>query len=211
MATLEGLDVAEVVWCDLAHDHQVIIETIYHDIFPPEERRPLSLVMATGCRIWLARHHDEVIGFATAIELESIGAGYLQYIGVSPSVQSSGAGSALLSAVADTFSMDPRIGGILLEIEDPFIDGATVQAKRRALFYKRWGARPLDCLRRYFIADFENPKNRIPMTLLWKPLRSADQPRGDTLRAAVAAIFESEYADVAGSGHLDDLFTEIVC
>ena len=103
------------------------------------------------------------------------------------------------------------VGGILLEIEEPDGVSAAAQARRRLGFYERWGATGLECLRDYFVVDFADPTCRIPMRLLWRPVNEAEQPRGDVLRAALRAIFDSEYSAVAPGGFLDHLLAQVIC
>jgi len=163
--------------------------------------------MTSGARVWAARRADDVIGFAAAAVFKGVGAGLLRYLAVTPPEQSSGVGSALLAALARDFPVD----GVLIECEVPGRTGDMVQATRRLAFYERWGAQRLECLEDYFMADFSKPGERIPMVLLWKPLMAVEQPRGQRLRAALEAIFESSYANVAGAGHLADLLANVRC
>jgi GNAT superfamily N-acetyltransferase len=195
----------EVSWPGLPDHDRESIRLIYEDVFPPTERRPFESLTASGTRVWVARRADHVIGFATAIVFERVGAGLLRYLAVTPPEQSRSVGSTLLAVLARDLPVD----GVLIEVEVPSLAG--VMAKRRLAFYERWGAQRLECLEDYFMADFSKPGERIPMILLWKPLAAAEQPRGQRLRAALEAIFESAYTDVAGADHLADLLANVRC
>jgi len=195
----------EVSWPELPDHDRESIRLIYEDVFPPTERRPFESLMTSEVRGWVARRADEVIGFATVVVLKRVGAGLIQYLAVTPPEQSGGVGSTLLAVLARDLPVD----SIVLEIEVPAL--ADVMAKRRLVFYERWGAQRLECLEDYFIVDFSKPGERIPMELLWKPLAAIKQPIGQRLRAVLEAIFEAEYADVAGAGHLADLLANVRC
>ena len=196
-----------VSWFDLPDHDQQVVQAIYEAVFPARERRPLDLVMASPARVWVARRDDRLVGFAVATVLGATGVGLLQYLAVTPPEQSVGIGSALLAELARDLPVD----GVLLEVEPPSGEGASAQARRRLTFYERWGAQPLECLTDYFMGDFAEPGGRLPMLLLWKPVATIEPPKGGRLRAVLEAIFDSEYAAVAGPGHLADLLAKVRC
>lgn len=201
------LRIEEVSWPGLSgHDKQGV-RLIYEEVFPSWERRPLESVMVSRARLWAARRDNRLVGFAVATVLEAVDAGLLQYLAVAPPEQSGGVGSALLAVLARKLP----VAGVLVEVEPPSGEGDTVQARRRLAFYERWGARRLECLREYFMADYADPGQRIPMLLLWKPLAVVEPPRGPKLRAILEAIFENSYSWVAGPGHLADLLANVRC
>lgn len=172
----ESLRVVDERWSALRVADKRAIHAIYEQTFPPKERRDWECVISTGCRLWTARYSHVIVGFATAVPLGDTRIALLQYLAVSPAVQSRGIGSALLAGLSGQLAAEQRIKGLLLEIEDPLDINASARSKDRLTFYERWGAEQVNCVRGYFMTDFSNPTCKIPMLLLWKPLVRVEQP-----------------------------------
>lgn len=186
------------------------VEQIYTCVFPAAERRPLEAVLQAKPSSWLACRGNDILGFALVATLKETNIALLQYLGVDPGQQSRGVGTSLLHEIDREFT-EVGIDAIVLEVEDPDIPGAAQQTARRLNFYQQWGVERLACLNRYYIPDLTDPRHRLPMLLLWHPVKERRQPSGTALKSMLTAIFMNEYVDVAGTQHLYDLHQEVHC
>ena len=197
-------------WHSMRPQDQAAIDFIFNEVFPPQERPAIEVVVATGSEFWVGRVGAEIRAFAAAVELGQTRTVLLQYLGVDPRQQSHGMGSAILERLLEDLR-ERNMERLVLEIEYPYGADATLDAKRRLGFYERWSAHPIKCLREYFIPDLTDPKNRVSMLLLWKPVRATSDPRGSILRGILAAIYHSEYAHLGNPNHLADLLAAVEC
>ncbi len=188
------------------------IRSIYDTSFPASERDDFETVflIPRGQATWVVSDLNRIVGFAVIAWLPNGKHGLLEYAAVAPDVRSLGLGGRLLDAITDESILEGR-DRLVLEVEDPAEATSPDWARRRILFYQRWGARPIRCLRRYFMPDFRNPSNRIPMILLDRPFQDTGDLSGDELRSLLTDIYELEYQSVNGAAHLKALLPEVWC
>lgn len=203
------LTITEEVWSSLPESDREAANTVYEAAFPPHERRDLQEVVDAGSRVWIGRNDGTAIALALMGRLPRSRLGFLQYVAVARAHRSTGAGSAMLTSLSSALELE-ELPGLLFEIEIPE-GGGSSERRRRLQFYERWGAEQIRCLRGYYMADFSTVGMRLPMLLLWRPLRILAQPRGDALRAALTDIFETEYANHADARFLEDLLAQVIC
>jgi GNAT superfamily N-acetyltransferase len=192
-------------------DYQQIL-TIWEEAFPPSERSAHDTVSRRDSTwLWTAHSPDgTLIGFATALLLASSRTAYLEYLAVAPSRRGSGAGTALLSRIATDLRAEQSVCGVALEVEDPDrTTGNDPLVTRRIAFYERWGARPLDLLRDYFMPDLASPGNRVAMIILWKGVEDAAQPDADGVGQILTDLYLGYYAFAAPEGHLEEMLGRI--
>lgn len=112
-----------------------LVERLYIDSFPPEERRPWKDVM------WLVDNNRQfemlevvsdnaVVGFITLWHLGSVA--YGEHFAIDPSCRGGGLGGEVVEAVINRLGKTPWI----IEVEPP---GMTPEAQRRIGFYTRHG------------------------------------------------------------------------
>lgn len=186
------------------------VTNLYVDSFPESERSdPGSLFdLDPGHLLLTANRGSRLLGFASVRALAEVRTALLAYIAVDPTTRSQGVGRLLLDQVARSAEA-MGLQGIVLEIEDPETPGAGPDARRRPAFYRRWGARDLPCLERYYMPSFAEPDRLLPMQLLYRPLDDR-LPQGDDLRRLLTALYESEYRAWADD-LLPDLLDGVVC
>ena len=109
-----------------------LISSLYHEAFPPSERKPFSLIkrlMQKGIMDVLALHEDRFLGLAILFRHEHLV--LLDYFAIMPEERSRGIGGEVLNLIRERYP-DSRI---ILEIED----GDDEEMQRRKRFYLRNG------------------------------------------------------------------------
>ncbi|MGW4116264.1 GNAT family N-acetyltransferase [Actinosynnema sp. NPDC004786] len=206
------LSIRRRAWPDVPPGDRDRIDAIREEAFPPTERGAHDTVARRdGPWLWTAHSVDDrLIGFATALSLPTARAAYLEYLAVLSSARGSGAGAALLAAVADDLRAEPAVRGIALEVEDPArAPGHDPLPARRLAFYERWGARPVTSLRDYSMPDLAHPGGLVPMLLLWRGVRDDTAPGPDDVARVLTDLYRGYYADVAAEGHLEEMLKRI--
>ncbi|MEG1585392.1 MAG: GNAT family N-acetyltransferase [Bacteroidales bacterium] len=110
-----------------------LVETIYIDSFPVEERRPFLklyklLTDNSFFRMYIIRKNGDAIGFITTWNFDNCV--YVEHFALQADKRGGGAGSFALSELSYMNSKP-----IILEVEHP----TTEMAKRRIFFYERAG------------------------------------------------------------------------
>lgn len=206
------LSIRRRTWPDVSPEDRDRIGQIREEAFPPAERGAHDTVARRDSPwLWTAHSADDgLIGFATALSLPTAGAAYLEYLAVRSSERGSGAGAALLAAVADDLRAEPSVRGIALEVEDPArTPPDDPLPARRLAFYERWGARPVTSLHDYSMPDLAHPGGLVPMLLLWRGVGDDTAPTPDDVARVLTDLYRRYYADVAAEGHLEEMLKRI--
>ena len=177
---------------------------IYLKSFSPSERvdfRKLLGRIAEG-KEWLfgAWSEGELLGFAVTIPLPGTDAHFLDYLAVAPQFRNHGIGSTLLGAIRRQLRAAGNASGIILEVKPDDHPRETENAlrKRRIEFYRRNGARLVECAPHYRAPNLAG-KGAVGYRLMWLPLSDGGQPPcGALLRRLIRSIF------IQGYGRTDD-------
>jgi hypothetical protein len=117
----------------------VEVAALFESAFPSSERKPtafLSEVLSREDYTLLAQSEGRnLVGFSILFTATS-GFSLLEYMAVNEAKRGEGRGSDLFKRTA-TFRPQP----LLLEVEDPNLDGAPLDRARRIRFYSRLGCR----------------------------------------------------------------------
>lgn len=121
-------------------EHEAIIQRLYLEAFPPEERRPwegiISPTSQYGPRIEsLTTAGGEFAGFASYWHFGTFI--YIEHLAVEQHFRSCGYGATILDRLCQRFGLP-----MVVEIEPPVPDNP--QTLRREKFYRRLGFEPLD-------------------------------------------------------------------
>jgi ribosomal protein S18 acetylase RimI-like enzyme len=172
---------------------------IYLKSFPPSSRASLQKLLggiSEGDR-WLfaARWDGGVVGFALTMPLPGTGAHYLEYLAVAPRFRNRGVGSRLLASVRRKLSREDDASGLIFEVkpDDSPRPRENGLRRRRIEFYRRNGARPVECAPHYRAPDLAG-EGAIGYRLMWLPLRQeAETPCGGALKKLIRGIFVHAY------------------
>jgi GNAT superfamily N-acetyltransferase len=198
-------------WSSLDASRQKAVTRLYEELLPAEQRYDVARFGEEGAATWLAVNAENVvIGFANTMNLPRSQSVLLRYLGVESRLQSSGVGTALLGHLVDAYERQGS-RAIFIEVEEPDTAEPESPDARRLRFYSRWGAAPVQCISHYYMADCSRWGQRLPMRLLWRPVAGGAEPCGQRLGAALADIFEREYAAYADPDFLSDLKSFVVC
>lgn len=148
------------------------LDRIYRSSFPPEEREdPEQIFQLNKDRdVFVLRdpHDQSALGFATVRRIRG-GVALLEYLAVSPNSRNSGMGGFLLKHVFTTLK-EAEVRIVFMELEKPGLPSASHQAARRIRFYERHGCKPVEWITNYWIPNFRNRDQRLPMLLYWRTL-----------------------------------------
>jgi ribosomal protein S18 acetylase RimI-like enzyme len=173
------------------------LKAIYLKSFPPSERDAFPKLVqhvseGRGC-LFTARLGGELVGFAVTMPLPRTDAHFLQYLAVAPRFRDRGIGSKLLGTVRQRLRRAGDASGLILEVEPDDRAPRKALRKRRIEFYRRNGARIVECAPHYR-APGPAGQGALDYMLMWLPFRgTAETPCGAVLRRLVRSIFVYGY------------------
>ena len=172
---------------------------IYLKSFPPSSRVSVQKLLAgiSEGKKWLftARAEGGLAGFALTMPLPGTGAHYLEYLAVAPRFRNRGVGSRLLASVRRRLSREDGASGLIFEVkpDDHPRQSENALRKRRIEFYRRGGARLVECAPRYRAPDLARG-GEVDYRLMWLPLRQrTETPCGGALKELIRSIFVHGY------------------
>ncbi len=175
------------------------IEAIYQVSFPPNERKPFSMVSAAirggHYSVFAVSHDDgavsEIVAFALMAQLRSSQAMYIEYLAVAPPLREQGVGLMLMNSIIAYLRNTPT-SAIVWEVDLP--QQAGDDNSRRIRFYERLGAHLIEQAVQYGMPDYYKGSGILPLRMMWKPLRhDRAQPTKSELIAFITDIYETEY------------------
>jgi hypothetical protein len=120
------------------------VRAIYEDSFPPRQRTPFDVLLATPEMLNLALFERKPLGFSFCSEPPEANWLFLEYLAVGREYRSQRVGSVLWDALISRLLQSPRLTGVILEIEHPDVPGLSSTEReerhRRLRFYERHGA-----------------------------------------------------------------------
>ncbi len=172
---------------------------IYVSSFPAPERGDFDELMGEigrGTRLFFtALAGKDLIGFAVTLRLKPTNIHVLEYLAVEQASRNRGIGARLLRHAGETLKASSRASAIILEVE-PDDEGAPDERQLRARrigFYRRLGAKTVDCAPRYRAPNLAGP-GTVNFRLLWIALsNSADVPTGAQLRDTLLNLYTQSY------------------
>lgn len=126
------------MWVSLTHaqlslEELASLEEMYHESFPPQERRPWAQLLEGShpyFAIRVLRSRGVVCGFVSLWQLPSML--FVEHLVVSPSMRGQGVGSKAMQSLLSALEGRP----LVLEIEPP---ESSTEAERRRCFYEQLG------------------------------------------------------------------------
>ncbi len=175
------------------------LQAIYETSFPPSQREPFSDVLSdvvAGVRdLTVAWLDGEAVGLVVALDLSALEACYLEYMAVTPELRSRGIGGRLLEHIVARLKGEGCAEGVIFEVES-VQHGPTAEAgmrQRRMDFYRRHGARVVECAPDYRGPNLAGP-GEVHFTIMWIPLAGEGAaPSGERLRTLIRAMLTEGY------------------
>jgi hypothetical protein len=185
---------------DLKPSQLRLVEDIYLDSFPADERMPFEEIVSD---VWESRRiayvaldEDTVLGFTSSFILKSVNVLYLEYMAINRSQRGGGLGSELWHHLrVDARTNHGGMSGIILEVEDPdepdIGPDEVAQRRRRIGFYTGRSASTLP------VADYRVPclqgEGDRPMLLMWASTGRPTPTGRDHLVELVRALYLEGY------------------
>lgn len=138
--TLKPISPLNLIKLSSESGYMTFIDNLYHNSFPPEERRPWQAFVDLMDRphscfsVYLAVNDNQrPLGFITLWELENIV--YAEHFAVDPECRGGGLGARVIGMVLDKIAPAP----LVLEVEPTGDPEFEPMASRRVAFYERNG------------------------------------------------------------------------
>ncbi|MGH3386043.1 MAG: GNAT family N-acetyltransferase [Nocardioidaceae bacterium] len=153
---------------DLDAAQLAVVESIYHEAFPPHRRAPFARLADAGDAVTVVGLDEGTpVSFAKLSRLTSIDWLFLKYHAVHQDHRDRGLGTELWRHIRDTADAEGA-KGIVLEVADPDQDGVDtaerLERDRRIAFYLSRGAGRL--AHGGYVAPFVDGSGSEPMWLL---------------------------------------------
>lgn len=134
--------------------HYAKIKRLYKKAFPPNERKPFSLIRAMQKKgktdIWYFEDNNNFVGLVITINSDDII--LIDYLAVDEKSRSKGYGTKILDCISEHYK--PR--SIFLEIEIPYESAENYKERvRRKNFYINAGFTPMNTYAKLFGVDME--------------------------------------------------------
>lgn len=196
------MGVSEVVISQPSHLGTKQVEqfrAIFVDSFPVSERGDFDELMndiTKGVRrLFAATAGKDFVGFAVTLHLAPTDVHVLEYLAVDQTLRDRGIGEKLLRTAGEELRVNSHAVAIILEVE-PDDEGAAEEQQlrtRRVGFYRRIGAKTVDCARNYRAPNLAGP-GTVPFRLMWLPLTDqAVVPMGAKLKDCIVALYTQSY------------------
>jgi ribosomal protein S18 acetylase RimI-like enzyme len=172
---------------------------IYVDSFPASERADFDELVndiANGTRpLFTATVGKNLVGFAVTLHLAPTDIYVLEYLAVEQASRNRGIGEKLLRRAGEVLRVNSHASAIILEVESED-EGKAEERQlrvRRIEFYRRIGAKMVDCARGYRAPNLAGP-GTVPYRLMWLALaEQAVVPTGTRLKDCITALYIQSY------------------
>jgi GNAT superfamily N-acetyltransferase len=191
------------------------VKELYVTSFPESERTSFSIILDGirngGICVYIAVDQtDKLIGFATITRLQRIGVWFLDYIAVTEKSRNQGVGSKLIRLITNDLKLIKAPGLIFeVETEDEGLEEEKDIRKRRIEFYKRNGARPVECAPYYRMPNLAG-EGSLGMRLMWIPILE-ESLHGSRLEECIKDMYSQLYGREMGDPLLNQILKDLIC
>ena len=197
--------------------HTGQLRAIYFDSFPPHVRVDFAYLLASiaqgGRWLFAATRDDDLLGMAIVVPHVASDFHLLEYLAVARDTRSAGIGSMLLQHIVARMRAQGDGAGMFIEVESDD-EGDPVEKSLRARrigFYKRHGARMVECAPDYR-APLADSDGTMRMKLLWLAINeNAPVPHGAKLRECLRGILVTSYQLDPASPLIQAVLEDLMC
>ncbi len=168
---------------DISKQDLPMLEKLYTDSFPAEERRPWKSVVNPespyGPQLHAIITDGRIAGFLTLWRFERFA--YIEHLAIDPAFRSKGSGSSAVRLICELCGMTP----VVVEIEPP-VESAP-DTMRRLAFYRRLGFETID--RDYVQPPYSPGLPSVPLHLM----ATAVLPPASTARTLHTHVYKASH------------------